>query len=585
MTATPAREAPAVTSSAVERVRDAYARIDEVDRPEVWITLRDQDDAIEAAAAIDARVAAGETLPLAGATLAVKDNIHVGGLPTTAGCPAFAETPAHSAAAVSDLVEAGAVVIGKTSLDQFATGLTGTRSPHGPVRDARRPDYVSGGSSSGSAVAVALGIADLALATDTAGSGRVPAAFQGIVGIKPTRGLVSLAGVVPACRSFDCVSLFAPTLEAAERAFALVARPRTDDTLARRWPRDAPLGIQPPFDLAIPSEDALDALSSAAQLAFADAAARLAGAGATLVTVDISPLLEAGRLLYGGAFVAERYAAVGAFARAHPEAMDPIVAEILGEAGELSAHQLVADTERLDTLRARVGRELAGTAALLLPTAPAQPTIAAVAAAPRDANDALGIYTTATNLLDLCAVSVPAGTADGGCFGVSVLGRAFADRVCADIARMLADGAAGGRVHPARAGPEAVPLLVVGAHLSGQPLNGQLTAAGAVLEGSVQTSPEYRLHRLDTDPPKPGLVRVARGGAEVAGELWLLSPAALGDFLAVLPRPMALTQVLLSDGRDVVGFTCEAAAIDGAPDITAHGGWRAYLASAAASSP
>jgi allophanate hydrolase len=551
-------------NAAVERVRAAYARIADADRPEVWITLRPEAAVLADAAVVD------PALPLAGLTLAVKDNIDVAGLPTTAGCPAFAYVPDVSAPAVARLLEAGAVVLGKTNLDQFATGLVGTRSPYGAVRDARRPEYVSGGSSSGSAVAVALGIADLALGTDTAGSGRIPAAFGGIVGIKPTIGLVPTVGVVPACRTLDCVTVFARGLELAERAVALMTGPAAGDPTSRVPPPDAPLGVLAPR-VAIPRASALTMLTPAGRRAFAQAAARL---GATLVEVDVAPLLEAGRLLYEGAFVAERHAAVGRFVEANPDAVDPTVAGIIRAAGAIPAHALVADGERLAHLRLAAEAALAGTDALLLPTAPFQPTIAAVAADPLGVNAAVGTFTSCANLLDLCAVAVPAGTADGGHFGVSVLAPAFADHVAAAVARRLTGGVA-----PALDG--GIALLVVGAHRTGQPLNHQL--AGGRLLRTVHTAPRYRLFRLDTDPPKPGLVRVEDDGARIEGELWALPPAALATLLAGLPAPMALGRVSLADGRETVGFLCEPAALEDAEDITADGSWPAHLRRVAAS--
>ncbi|MEY2533194.1 MAG: allophanate hydrolase [bacterium] len=564
------QDTPAVTATA--RVRRAYARIAEADRPEVWIALRPASAALADAAAVDERVAAGEALPLAGLTLAVKDNVDVAGLPTTAGCPAFAYDPAASAPAVQRLTDAGAVVLGKTNLDQFATGLVGTRSPYGAVRDARRPERISGGSSSGSAVAVALGIADIALGTDTAGSGRVPAAFQGIVGIKPTRGLVPTDGVVPACRTLDCVTIFARELALAERAMALMTTPA-----GRAWPADAPLGAPPAARVAVPR--ALPGLSAEAGAAFAAAAGRLAAAGAELVEIDLEPFLAAARLLYQGAFVAERHAAVGPFVDAHREQVDPTVGAIIAAAGTLPAHALVTDTERLDALRAVAEAELDGADALLVPTAPRHPTLAEVAADPVGVNTELGTYTNFANLLDLCGVAVPAGEADGGHFGVTVLARAFADRVAADVAGLLA-----GPAEPA-GGPPGVEVFVVGAHRAGQPLNGELTARGARLVRTATTSAEYRLHRLDTQPPKPGLLRVGDGGARIEGELWALPPAGLGDLLAALPAPMALGRVRLADGARPVGFLCEPAALGDAQDITAFGSWPAYLDAAAALAP
>ncbi|RAY16563.1 allophanate hydrolase [Actinomadura craniellae] len=552
---------------AADRVRGAYARIAEAGRPEAWITLRSEADALAEAELIDARAAAGEDLPLAGTVVAVKDNIDVAGLPTTAGCPAYAYHPAADAPAVARLRAAGAVVLGKTNMDQFATGLVGTRTPYGVTGSVRDPALVSGGSSSGSAVVVALGIADLALGTDTAGSGRVPAAFQDIVGLKPTLGLIPTAGVVPAARSFDCVSVFARTVADAQAAAHLMTGPDPADPRSRTWPADAPLAAPPRPRVAVP-DTTPPGLAEPWAAAFDRTLRRLAEAGAELVPIDVEPFLAAAPLLYDGAFAAERYAAVGHFIDEHPGEVDPSVRAIIGAAGSITAAALVADTERLDRLRARALAALDGADALLLPTAPEHPAIAAVAADPIGVNSGLGAYTNFVNPLDLCALAVPG--EDG--FGVTVLGRAFADHAVADIARLL---------HPAPPVPPAapaLPLVVVGAHLSGGPLNHQLTARGARLSGPVRTAPRYRMYALPTTPAKPGLVRVATGGHSIEGELWLLPPAALGTFLAELPEPMALGRLLLDDGTTATGFLCEPHAVIGAADISAHGGWRAYLA-------
>ncbi|GAA0493128.1 amidase [Paractinoplanes deccanensis] len=537
-----------------ERVRDAYARIALGERPEAWITLRAEQEVLAEAAALD------EDLPLAGLLLAVKDNIDVAGLPTTAGHPGYAYHPARSAPAVQRLVDAGAIVLGKTNLDQFATGLVGTRSPYGPVRHARDPEKVSGGSSSGSAVVVALGIADLALGTDTAGSGRVPAAFHGIVGIKPTRGLVPTEGVVPACRSFDCVTVFARDLVSAQRAMTIMSDPV--------WPVDAPLAAPPRPVVAVPARDQLTGMSEEWLDAFGRAAKTLEAAGAVLRPVRLEPFLEAAKLLYNGGFVAERYAAVGAFLDEHPDGADPTVAGIISAARDIPAHVLVADTERLERLRAEAMAEWGDADALLLPTAPIHPTIAEVAADPVGVNAAVGTYTNFCNLFGLAAVAVPAGP-----LGVQIITRGYADAVATGVAALLTGGPA-----PAPAA-RGLRLLVVGAHLTGQPLNHQLTSAGGRLIGRARTAPDYRLHALPTQPPKPGLVRVTEGGAAVEGEVWELPPAALGPFLAALPAPMTLGQVRLADGTAVTGFLCEAAATGNAPDITAHGGWLSYLSS------
>ncbi|GAA1568997.1 allophanate hydrolase [Dactylosporangium maewongense] len=548
-----------------DRVRAAYARLALGERPEAWITLRPERDVLADAAAVEARLAAGEHLPLAGRLVAVKDNIDVAGLPTTAGCPAYAYQPECSAPAVQRLVDAGALILGKTNLDQFATGLVGTRSPYGAVRDVRDPARVSGGSSSGSAVAVALGIADLAVGTDTAGSGRVPAAFQGIVGVKPTPGLVPTDGVVPACRSFDCVTIFARTVAEGTHAIALMSDPVL--------PADAPLAAPPHPIVAVPDRDDLTGLSPQWLDAFEQATKTLETHGARLRPIRLAPFLAAARLLYNGGFVAERYAAVGAFIDGHPDDIDPTVRAIIGAARDIPAHVLVADTERLAHLRREAMTAWGDADALLLPTSPIHPTIAEVTADPIGVNATVGTYTNFCNLFGLSAVAVPAGEAGGTNFGVQVVARGFADAVAADIAARLAGEA------PTGAHRRGLPMMVVGAHLTGQPLNHQLTEAGGRLLRQVRTAPQYRLHCLTTEPPKPGLVRVLDGGAAVEGELWELPPAAVGPFLAALPSPMALGKVHLDDGSTVTGFLCEAVAVADAPDITAHGGWRAYLAS------
>jgi allophanate hydrolase len=602
--------------TAVDRVREAFAAIGAGDRPEAWIAVRDEEAALAEAAAIDARLAAGEELPLAGKTFAVKDNIDVAGIPTTAACPAYAYTPRASSPAVARLIEAGAILIGKTNLDQFATGLVGTRSPHGAVRDARRPDYISGGSSSGSAVAVALGQVDIALGTDTAGSGRVPAAFQGIVGVKPTRGLVPTLGVVPACRSIDCVTIFAADLTTAEAALSVIAGPDPADPLSRIAPSDLPMAPpaaivgamgrshgaaatssgEPEVEAAVPPRvgapgaSALGDLTDEGRAAFAAACAALAAAGAEVVDIDIAPLLEAGALLYGGAFVAERHAAVGAFVESHADEVDPAVRQIIDAAATATASEYFADAERLDRLALATRGLFAELDAILLPTTAAQPTIAAVEADPIGENAKLGAYTTNTNLLDLCAVAVPAGEADGGQFGVQVLAPAFHDAGAAEVAALLVGDPATPSANPmsfvahratkdmdAVTEDAPIALFVAGAHLSGQPLNHQLTERGARLLRDARTAPNYRLYALDTVPPKPGVVRVADDGASLPGEVWELPPAALGTFLAAIPQPMALGEVELDDGSTVVGFLCEPLALEGALDITAAGGWRAYL--------
>ncbi|RZB13288.1 allophanate hydrolase [Streptomyces sp. F001] len=542
-------------STTLSRVQAAYARIDAVDRPELWIGLRPRAQAEAEAMALDARVAAGERLPLAGRLLAVKGNIDVAGLPTTAGCPAYAYDPPADAEVVARLRRAGALVLGTTNLDQFATGLVGTRSPYGAVRNALDPTRVSGGSSSGSAVAVALGIVDLALGTDTAGSGRVPAAFNGVVGLKPTRGLVPTTGVVPACASLDCVTVFARTLPEAEQAMTFMTPPR-----------DLPQRTPGPWRVAVAAPDQLGELDAGWAQAYEAAVTRVAEAGADVRVVDLAPFTEAAAMLYEGAFVAERYTAVGSFVdkamATGAEGLDPTVAGIITRARDIPAHQLFADHNRLAALRARALSELADADALLLPTTPGHPTLAEVAADPLGANARLGRFTNSTNLFDLSAVAVPAGEVSGLPFGVTLIGPPFTDDRLARIAGLLQ--------------PEAR-LAVVGAHLSGQPLNPQLLALGARLERTTTTAPEYRLHALRTTPTKPGLVHVGENGSAIEAEVWHLPAEGLGRLLTTLPRPMTLGRVQLADGTSVPGFLCEPAALTDAEDITAYGGWRSYL--------
>jgi allophanate hydrolase len=605
--------------SAVARVTAAYASVDAAGRPEVWITLRPAAEALAEAAAIDAAVAAGGQLPLAGLVAAVKDNIDVAGLPTTAGAPSYEYLPARDATSVARLRAAGAVVLGKTNLDQFATGLVGTRSPYGAVRNAWDPARISGGSSAGSAVAVALGLVDFALGTDTAGSGRVPAALNGVVGVKPTRGVIPCTGVVPACRSLDCVTVFARSLALARRAVAVMAGPDGEDPLAtllgsrprggwrpRRPAAGAAAGADAgPVRIAVPLSAQLAGLADGWAEAFQAAVARLRAVGAEVVSVDIAPLLEAAILLYGGSFVAERYTAVGDHVREHArligDDLDPVVATIILDAAKHGAADYFADRERLDRLAARAADALDGCDALLTPTTTLHPTIAEVRADPVGINARLGTYTNFANLLDLAALAVPAGTVAGLPFGIMLTGPAASDAQLAEIA--------------ARCDQADVDLLVVGAHLSGHPLNHELLAAGATLLGPAATAPAYRLYALDTQPPKPGLVRVgplpaadapasasgqaeaaqaeaaqaeaaqaeaaqaeaAQAGASIAGEVWRLPAAGFARFMTGLAVPMAIGRVRLDDGRDVLGFLCEPAAVRGAADITRFGGWDAWI--------
>ncbi|MGW7291893.1 allophanate hydrolase [Streptomyces xiamenensis] len=561
--------------ASVERVRRAYERLAEAGRPEVWICVRDRADAEREAELLDAGAATGRALPLHGTVLAVKDNIDVAGLPTTGAFPGASRPATTDATAVARLRAAGAVVIGKTNLDQFATGLVGTRSPYGAVRAARHPERISGGSSSGSAVAVALGVVDIALGTDTAGSGRVPAGLNGIVGIKPTLGLVPATGMMPACRPYDTITVFARELPTAVRAARTMTGPDATDPLSRTWPADVRLAGAARPVLGVPSEDDLTSLEPFALAAWREALDRLA-VHAELRPVAIAPLLGAAKLLYEGAIVAGRFHAAGDHVERAPgddaTGLDPTVAGIVRGAKAVAGWEYVRDRAELDRIALLARELLAGCECLVVPTAPAHPTIAAVRADPVALNARMGTFTNFVNLLDMSAVAVPAASTDDGEFGITFIADTFEDQLALDAAARFLGV-------PAEPYAEAQPRIAVfGAHLRGEPLNGELVALGARFVRDIATAGAYRLYALDTVPPKPGLVRVDAGGSAITGELWSISPAGLGAFLQALPAPMTLGPVTLDTGETVIGFGCEPGALTGAEDITGFGGWRAYRA-------
>ena len=517
--------------------------------------------------------------PVWGAPFAVKDNIDCQALPTTAGCPAFAYHPAESAPVVAALEQAGALLLGKTNLDQFATGLNGTRTPYGipaSVFDARR---ISGGSSSGSAVVVAKGEAVFALGTDTAGSGRVPAAFNGLIGLKPTKGWLSTRGVVPACRSLDCVSIFTRTLAEAEAVVSVAAFFDSADPYARPAPI-LPVALPAqPLHLATfaPLEFFGDRAQEADWHQWRDA---LAERGITLTEIDPAPFLALAPLLYGGPWVAERLAAIEPFITEQPEAVHPVVRDIILSGNAFNA----VDTFKAEYRRAELSRDialaLAPFTALIVPTAPIFPTIDAVLAEPVARNSELGTYTNFVNLADLCALAIPAGSrADGLPFGVTLIAPAWHDAVLVRVASQLMGEPEPALPPPLK--PQEIAVAVVGAHLSGMPLNYQLTHRGGRLLCATTTAPSYRLYALaNTTPPKPGLVFDPTGAA-IAVEVWALPRAVLADFLAEIPAPLGLGQLTLADGSQVTGFICEPRALIDAVDVTEFGGWKAYMAARA----
>jgi allophanate hydrolase len=558
------------------RIEEIYDRMESGPLGPVWISLVPREVSLKRA-----RAAEG---PLAGLTFAIKDNIDLEGLPTTAGCPAYAYQPERSATVVDKLMKAGAIPIGKTNMDQFATGLVGTRSPYGACSSVFDERYISGGSSAGSAVAVAKGLVDFSLGTDTAGSGRVPAAFNGIVGLKPTRGLLSTSGVVPACRSLDCVSIFAHDCRVARRVWEVARGFDPADPYSRVTGvgQDAAPWLWGSLRFGVPAEEHLEFFGDdEARKLYMDAADNLEDfRGAQRVEIDFSVFQEAAALLYSGPWVAERLAAIGGFMDEHSEEMNPVVREILEGARKYSAVDAFEAEYKLRELRRRSEVEWRKMDVMLLPTTGTIYTHQQVAAEPIKLNSNLGCYTNFVNLLDLAAVSV-----DGGCrflpggdkglpFGVSLIGPAFSDSALLTLAELFP---AGGEVDVPQVG--CVAVAVVGAHLSGQSLNWQLTERGARLMKTCRTAPGYRLYALDrTVPPKPGLVRDSQyEGSGIEVEVWAVPEDRFGGFVAAVPAPLGIGNATLDSGEVVKCFICEGYAIENATEITSFGGWRNYL--------
>jgi allophanate hydrolase len=558
----------------------------------VWTYLVPKDNLIRAVARIEHRRAAGEALPLFGLPFAVKDNIDVEGAPTTAACPAFSYTSARSAPAVQRLLDAGAVLLGKTNLDQFATGLVGTRSPLGVPRNPFDPRYVPGGSSSGSAVAVASGGVAFALGTDTAGSGRVPAAFNNIVGLKPTRGVVSTTGVVPACRSLDCVSVFALSCTDAWRVFEVLRSDDASDPGARaRSTIASPIPLPARFRFGLPAPEHLEFFGDqAASAAFADAVAVLCEMGGQPVRIDFAPFRAAARLLYDGPWVAERLVAAGPILRESPEQLDLSVRAILDSAQRITATEVFAGQETLSLLDRRTQSTWQQIDVLVTPTTPTIYTLAQIEADPLRLNTNLGYYTNFANLLDLCAFAVPAGfRADRLPFGITLLaprGRDAALVLLADRFHRTCNATVGVFPWPSHDVPtpvnsvarhDGLRVAVVGAHLSGEPLNHQLVDLGATLVRSARTAPSYRLFELPgTSPSKPGLLRSADQGVSIELEVWQISAEGLGRLVSQVPAPLCIGSIELDDGERVHGFLCESHAVLHARDISDFGGWRAF---------
>jgi allophanate hydrolase len=569
-----------------EIVREAYARIGAKGVRPDWITLVDEDAAV-------AKARAAPRGALYGIPFAVKDNIDVAGLPTTCACPEFAYVAQRSATVVELLEQEGAILIGKTNLDQFATGLNGTRSPYGIPASTFNPDYISGGSSSGSAVAVAAGLVSFALGTDTAGSGRVPAAFNNIVGLKPTKGLISMRGVVPACRTQDAVSILALTVaDAAKVAEAAIAFDE-DDPFAR-W--DAPPFLveaaPEPLRFGVPQEPIPFFGDADYESLYHATIDRVAALGAEILPIAYAPFAKAAPMLYAGPWVAERLVAAAPLLQRNPEAINKVVRGILLGAQERTAVETFQAFYDLAELIGEAKKEWEKIDLMLVPTAGTTYRTAEMLADPVGLNTNLGAYTNFVNLMDLAALAVPAGfRPDGFPFGVTLIGPALSDGMLASVGDALHRSLAGARVGatsiPLSSTPPVRPhtkpttpikVAVVGAHLSGQPLNWQLAKRKARLIETTRTGPGYRLYALpSTSPPKPGLVFDGSGPGAVEVEIWEIDEKAFGPFVALIPAPLGIGTVTLSDGRTVKGFLCEAHAVRGAKDITKFGGWRAWL--------
>lgn len=534
--------------------------------------------------------------PLAGKLFAAKDNIDVAGYPTTAGCPDFARRPEQSASIVQKLLHAGASLVGKTNLDQFACGLVGTRSPYGAVPNAFNPAYISGGSSSGSAVSVALGLVDFSLGTDTAGSGRVPAGFNNIVGLKPSRGLLSTAGILPACAHIDCPSIFTRSVAEAVEVLLCAAGVDSRDPWSRAISFDG-RAFPARFRFGIPDAAHLQFFGDRqAEAAFAQACSLLGELGGEMQPIDYAPLADAATALYEDAWVAERYAAIRGYFDAHAQSIDPVVRGIIDKGRRYDAAQLFDAMQQMAAWRQQATSAMRDIDVLIVPTAPTIYTLQEIAEEPVTRNRNLGLYTNSVNLLDLAAIAVPSSMrADGLPFGITLIGPAGSELRLAELAARyhaatgLCLGVSQDPVPPARnftaVAGGTIPVALVGAHMSGMPLNWQLTQRGAHQLSSTQTAPCYRLYELaNTSPPKPGLVRVAQG-ASIDVEIWQMPLAAYGSFVSMIPAPLGIGSIELADGSFVQGFLCEGHALHDARDITEFGGWRAWLARSPAAAP
>lgn len=570
-------------------VDEIFSRLSVVDDPAIFIHLCDQDLLREQAAALGAF---DPNRPLWGIPFAAKDNIDVSGIPTTAACPAYAYTPDADAFVIEKLKAAGALMIGKTNLDQFATGLVGVRSPFGAPRNAVDPLVVPGGSSGGSGVIVGHGIVSFALGTDTAGSGRVPAALNNIVGLKPSLGALSASGVVPACRTLDTISVFALTVDDAYAAFDVAAEYDAQDAYARSFAPEQLHAVPEALRVGVPNADTIEFFGDAVQQrAFQRDVADLAARGAQITELDFTPFYDVADMLYRGAWVAERYTVIEDLLKTNPDAVHPVTRQIICHAEGLSAADAFRGIYRLQELKRVADTVLSDIDLLCVPTIPTFYSVADLEADPVTPNSNLGTYTNFVNLLDMCGIAVPTDPREDGRPGsVTLLARAGQDALTASVARSFEGGTArnlGATSHaapdmPALTKPcksDRLELAVCGAHMADLPLNWQLTERGGQFVRTARTSDRYRFFALAGGPPeRPGLVRTEEAGGEPIGlEIWSLPLDQIGSFLAGIPAPLGLGSVELEDGSFVKGFICEASGASGARHISEFGDWRSYL--------
>lgn len=577
-------------------VLEVLQRISDGD-PKIWISVDSEKNLLRQAGELEDKQA--DSLPLYGIPFAIKDNIDVANLPTTAACPDFRSFPGSDATVVSLLRNAGAIPIGKTNLDQFATGLVGTRSPYGIPDNPFNPKYIPGGSSSGSAVSVALGQVSFSLGTDTAGSGRVPACFNNLIGLKPTKGSISTLGVFPACRSLDCVSIFALNAHDAQKVFNVAAIQDFDDPYSREVPKEldslsripkdeAVFGVPDPLQLKFFGNESYQEL-------YLESIRRLESLGHTRKTIDFSPFLEAAKLLYEGPWVAERYWATKDLIENSPDSLLPTTRKVIEKGNLGTAVETFDAMYKLQASRKRAASILSQVDFIATPTAGTHYRKTEIESNPIQLNSNLGYYTNFMNLLDLSAIAVPTGFTEHGLpFGVTLFANAFHDEYLLEIANRLHSesglnlGKSEVKRHPELAPAEydSVPIAVCGAHMSGLPLNSQLRELGSVYLKTIHTSPRYRLFALpNTTPPKPGLVKDAENGGPIEIELWNLPKTQWSTFIGKIPPPLGLGNIELEDGSYVKGFLCEAWAAEGARDITDLGSWRKFVNSSEPTSP